>query len=121
MTPSLSAALTGRRIETLRCGPEPLLDLSDGLLIRIAGDFRLAGPRGVEHYYPGLVTHPTGGLKRLPGSLITEAGTTLAGALVLTLDSGLTLTVPPDSTDRPWQVANPAGPLFTALPGGYTT
>jgi hypothetical protein len=121
MRPSLSDTLTGRQVETVRCGAAVALGLSGGLTLTVAADFRLTGPSGVEHFYPSLADRPSGGLLRLPASRITAAGTTQAGALVLSLDCGLTLTVPPDTTPEPWSVAGQGGRIFTALPGGYST
>ncbi|MER5639030.1 DUF6188 family protein [Kitasatospora sp. NPDC002227] len=121
MPQSLSTTLAGRRVESVRCPGALALGLSGELTVTVTGDFRLSGPHGVEHFYPSLAGRPTGGLLRLPASTVTAAGTTQAGALVLSLDCGLTLTVPPDATTAPWTVTTPAGPLFTALPGGYST
>lgn len=121
MSHSLTAVLCGRRVEALEGGYHLVLGLSDGLAVTIGSDFRLTGGSGVEHFYPGLAMEPSGGLLKLPGARIVEAATTLSGGLHLTFDCGLVLAVPPDTADRPWAVTGPAGPLFTALPGGYLT
>ncbi len=127
MPQSLTSVLGGRRVQALEGGHQFVLDLSDGLSVTISSDFRLSsggaanGSAGVEHFFPGLTMQPSGGLLKLPGARITEAGTTPAGGLHLIFDCALTLAVPPDTADRPWIVTGPAGPLFTAFPGGYLT
>ncbi|WP_441248623.1 DUF6188 family protein [Kitasatospora sp. McL0602] len=121
MTDALAAVLGGRQVETVRYGTELVLGLSGRLTLTVASDFRLGGPSGVEHFFPSLALHPTGGLLRLPGARIAEAAATAAGGLRLVFDCALTLTVPPDTAYRPWEVGGPSGSLFTALPGGYLT
>ncbi|WP_441247408.1 DUF6188 family protein [Kitasatospora sp. McL0602] len=121
MIDALTTTLGGRRVETLRYGTELVLGLSGRLAVTVASDYRLSGSSGVEHFFPGLALHPTGGLLRLPGARIAEAAATAAGGLRLVFDCALTLTVPPDTDEHPWTVTGPSGPLFTALPGGFFT
>ncbi|MDH6579278.1 DUF6188 family protein [Kitasatospora sp. MAP5-34] len=127
MPHSLASVLGDRRVVCLQGGYQFVLELSDGLAVTISSDFRLTtgeavtGIAGVEHFFPGLAMEPSGGLLKLPGARISEAGTTLAGGLHLSFDCGLALDVPPDTADQPWVVTGPTGPLFTALPGGYLT
>ncbi|GAA2151810.1 hypothetical protein GCM10009760_47620 [Kitasatospora kazusensis] len=128
MPHSLASVLGDRRVACVQGGSRFVLELSDGLAVTIGSDFRLAtaetgaaGPALVEHFFPGLTSEAGGGLLKLPGARITAVATTPAGGLHLTFDCGLTLTVPPDTTEEPWAVTGPTGPLFTALPGGYLT
>ncbi|GAA3002742.1 hypothetical protein GCM10020229_13460 [Kitasatospora albolonga] len=121
MTESIAEALTGRRVERVRGGGQVRLDLDDGLTVLVDSDFRLRTPGGVEHFYPHLGADVAGGLAELAGARVTDTTVTPAGGLELAFDCGRRLSVPADTVHRPWQVSGPAGPLFTAEPGGYLT
>ncbi|KJK57382.1 DUF6188 family protein [Saccharothrix sp. ST-888] len=121
VSPSIAAVLGGRRVEALKGGSGLVLELSDGVVVTVSGDFRLIGQSAVEHFYPALGLTPSRDLLGLVGSRVTRAETTPAGGLDLAFTSGSTLSVPPDGAYQPWSASDQDGPLFTAAPYDYLT
>ncbi|MFJ9520198.1 DUF6188 family protein [Kitasatospora sp. NPDC101801] len=121
MTEPIAEVLADRQVQRVRAGAGLRLELAGAVTVLIDSDFRLLAAGGVEHFYPQLGTGVSGGLTVLTGSRLTGASVSPAGGLELSFDSGRRLVVPPDTTEHPWQVIGPDGPLFTAEPGGYLT
>lgn len=121
MTPSIDDELRGRRVDALKGGVRLTLELSGGLIVTVANDFRLQSAGEVDHFYPGLGLEPRGRLAGLLGARIQAARVGQAGTLELAFDHGRTLYALPDITgpEEAWQISGPDGPLFTAQPGGY--
>jgi hypothetical protein len=123
MDSPIDSALRGRRVEALRGGVRLTVELSGRLVLTVENDFRLHHADEVEHFYPGLGTVPTGPLSALVGARVDTVTVSPAGSLDLRFDSGLALSVPPDTTGpaEAWRISGPTGPLFAAQPGGYLT
>ncbi|PBC71239.1 hypothetical protein BX265_5836 [Streptomyces sp. TLI_235] len=122
MVREIESVLAGLRVEAVGTAGPLRLALSGGVVLTVANDFRVRTAAEVEHFYPGLSVPAAGLLASLAGARVTAAAVNPAGGLELVFDRGVTLSVPPDtavSGAAAWQVSGPAGPMFTAEPGGY--
>ncbi|MER8185774.1 DUF6188 family protein [Kitasatospora sp. NPDC094015] len=119
----IESVLCGQRVEAVDGGYRLRVELTEGLAVTVRNDFRLTGPRAVQHFYPGLTTAPVAGLTGLVGTVVTAVRVSPAGTLELDFDNGRTIAVPPELAPggpaEAWRVSGPAGPLFTSVPGGY--
>ncbi|MFJ5924896.1 DUF6188 family protein [Kitasatospora sp. NPDC092948] len=114
--------LDGCGVRSLGGGDRLVLRLDGGLLLTVRNDFRLRCGATVDHFYPALGVTASGTLGTLTDATVTRATVTPAGGLHLAFDTGHTLAVAPDPAPggpvHPWQLASPAGVLFTGGPGG---
>ncbi|WP_327683484.1 DUF6188 family protein [Kitasatospora sp. NBC_00458] len=115
---AIEDVLAGRRVASVSGGGRLDLTLDGPVTVRVAHEFRLAAPSGVEHFYPELTFRPTGALLRLVGRAVGAARVTMAGGLELAFDGGGALSVPPHARLAPWSVFTPGGAVCTCLPGG---
>ncbi|OKJ13636.1 DUF6188 family protein [Kitasatospora sp. CB01950] len=114
--------LDGCAVLGLGGGDRLVLHLDGGLRLTVRNDFRLLRGAEVDHFYPALGVAPAGALGALSDATVTAATVTPAGGLRLAFDTGHTLAVAPDPGPggpvHPWQLASPAGLLFTGGPDG---
>ncbi|MEV7121722.1 DUF6188 family protein [Kitasatospora griseola] len=114
--------LDGCAVRSLGGGDRLVLRLDGGLLLTVRNDFRLLRGAKVDHFYPALGVTPSGALGTLTDATVIRATVTPAGGLHLVFDTGHTLAVAPDPAPagpvHPWQLASPAGVLFTGGPDG---
>ncbi|MFD9126591.1 DUF6188 family protein [Kitasatospora sp. NPDC059571] len=123
MVRAIESELASRRVESVAVAGRLTVRLSGGVVVTAENDFRLRTATEVEHFYPGLALAPSGSLAALVGARVAAAGVTRSGGLELDFGPAGVLSVQPETAgpDAPaaWRVAGPAGPLFTAEPGGY--
>ncbi|MFD8479461.1 DUF6188 family protein [Kitasatospora sp. NPDC059673] len=122
MEQAAGLGLDGCVVRSLGGGDRLVLHLDGGLLLTVRNDFRLLRGAKVDHFYPALGVTASGALGVLAHATVTGATVTLAGGLRLSFDTGHILAVAPDPAPgvpvHPWQLASPAGPLFTGGPDG---